>query len=145
LAKKSEEEMRVVMSRISAYTNASVATSSAPQIMVSLFQAALRNMRSSVGAFERGDWKGGSLLAEKAAAIVLGLQGTLKAEVAPELCSRLSELYTFVACRLGMAGVKFSPQHVREAEQVFTPIADAFVQAASMASAEAGAGVGAAR
>jgi flagellin-specific chaperone FliS len=100
--------------------------------MVSLFQAALRNMRSAVGAFERGDVQKGSLMAEKAATIVLGLQGTLKPEVAPDLCARLSDLYTFVACRLGMAGTQFSSQHVLEAEQVFAPIADAFVQAASM-------------
>ena len=124
------------MSPLSAYTKANVGTSSAPQIMVSLFQAALRNMRSSAGAFERGDYQTGSVMAEKAAAIVLGLQGTLKAEVAPDLCARLNELYTFVACRLGMAGTKFSSQHILEAEQVFAPIADAFVEAASSASAE---------
>ena len=79
-------------------------------------------------------------MAEKAAAIVLGLQGTLKAEVAPDLCARLNELYTFVACRLGMAGTKFSSQHVREAEQVFTPIAEAFVQAASSVPSQSYAG-----
>ncbi len=63
------------------------------RIMTSLFQAALRNMRISAGAFDRGDYQTGSMMAEKAAAIVLGLQGTLKTEVAPELCERLSELY----------------------------------------------------
>jgi flagellar biosynthetic protein FliS len=125
------------MSRFSAYMNANVATSSAPQIMVSLFQAALRNMRASAGAFEQGDYAKGSVMAEKAAAIVLGLQGTLKPEVAPALCERLSDLYTFVACRLGMAGTKFSAQHVVEAEQVFSPIAEAFVEAAAKASSEA--------
>jgi flagellin-specific chaperone FliS len=103
--------------------------------MISLFQAALRNMRASAGAFDRGDYQTGSVMAEKAAAIVLGLQGTLKTEVAPDLCARLSELYTFVACRLAMAGVKFSSQHVLEAERVFAPIADAFVEAASTTSA----------
>jgi flagellar biosynthetic protein FliS len=123
------------MSPLSAYTKANVATSSGPQIMISLFQAALRNMRASAGAFDRGDYQTGSVMAEKAAAIVLGLQGTLKAEVAPDLCARLNELYTFVACRLGMAGTKFSSQHVREAEQVFTPIAEAFVTAASSPAA----------
>jgi len=133
------------MRPLRAYTNTSMQTASAPQIMVSLFQAALRNMRSAVGAFERGDNQSGSLLAEKAAAIVLGLQGTLRPEVAPELCARLSDLYTFVSCRLGMAGTKFSSQHVLEAEQVFTPIVDAFVQAVAMASAEAEAPVRAVR
>ena len=124
------------MSPFSAYTKASVGTSSAPQIMVALFQGALRNMRASAGAFDRGDLQTGSVMAEKAAAIVLGLRGTLKAEVAPELCARLSELYEFVACRLGMAGSKFSAEHVLEAEQVFTPIAEAFVQAAGSVSSQ---------
>jgi flagellar biosynthetic protein FliS len=122
------------MSPVSAYTKASVVTSSAPQIMVALFQGALRNMRASAGAFERGDLQTGSAMAEKAAAIVLGLQGTLKAEIAPDLCARLSDLYSFVACRLGMAGSKLSAEHVLEAEQVFTPIAEAFAQAAGTVS-----------
>ncbi len=119
------------MSPTSAYTRTNVTTASAPQIMVSLFQAALRNMRASAGAFEGGDLAKGSLMAEKAANIVLGLQGTLKEDVAPELCAQLKDLYTFVACRLGMAGSKFSAEHVYEAEQVFAPIAEAFVQVAA--------------
>ena len=119
------------MSQFSAYTKVNVETSTTTQIMIALFQAALRNMRGSAGAFDRGDYRTGSEMAEKAATIVLGLQATLKAEIAPDLCQRLSELYTFVACRLGVAGVKFSSQHVREAESVFSPIAQAFVQAAT--------------
>jgi len=124
------------MTPLSAYTRVNVQTASAGQIMVTLLQGALRNMRASSSAFDQGDYKSGSMLAEKAAAIVLGLQGTLKAEVAPDLCARLSDLYVFVACRLGMAGTKLSAEHVREAERVFTPIAEAFVQAV----AECGAG-----
>lgn len=125
------------MSPLSAYMKSNVQTASAPQIMISLFQAALRNMRASIGAFDRGDYQTGSVMAEKAAAIVLGLQGTLKTEVAPDLCARLSDLYIFIACRLGMAGCKMSSQYVLEAEQVFAPIADAFVAAASNPPADA--------
>jgi flagellar biosynthetic protein FliS len=125
------------MTPFSAYTRVNVQTASAGQIMVTLLQGALRNMRDSSNAFDHGDYKSGSLLAEKAAAIVLALQGTLKAEVAPDLCARLSDLYVFVACRLGMAGTKLSAEHVREAERVFTPIAEAFVQAVAEGGAEA--------
>jgi flagellar biosynthetic protein FliS len=111
-----------------AYKQTSVSSSSAPQIMVTLFRAAMGHMRASAGAFDRGELTKGSELAEKAANIVLGLQGTLKAEVAPELCERLSELYIFIAGRLGEAGTKLSAEPVREAEQVFSPIAEAFIQ-----------------
>jgi len=122
------------MSPISAYTKVNVSTASARQIMVSLFQAALSNMRSAASAFERGDYHTGSRMAEKAAAIVLGLQGTLNDDVAPDLCARLRDLYTFVAWRLGMAGTRFSATHVREAERVFAPVAEAFIQAAASLS-----------
>lgn len=129
------------MTAASAYKRTNIASSSAPQIMVTLFQAAMANMRGAAGAFDRGDWRKGSELSEKAANIVLGLQGTLKAEAAPELCERLSDIYMFVAGRLGEAGTKFSAESVREAEQVFAPIAEAFVQVGSSA-AQAAAGVG---
>ncbi|MGD0835192.1 MAG: flagellar protein FliS [Polyangia bacterium] len=122
---------------LSAYRRTNVSTGSAPQIMVALFQAALANMRASTAAFERGELKAGSVLAGKAAAIVLGLHGTLKDEVAPDLCARLKELYTFVAWRLGVAGCKFSAQHVREAERVFVPIASAFEKAVRVSSGTA--------
>ena len=125
------------MTPLSAYTKVNVQTASAGQVMVALLQGALRNMRASSSAFDRGDYKAGSLLAEKAAAIVLGLQGTLKTEVAPDLCARLSDLYVFVACRLGMAGTKLSAEHVREAERVFSPIAEAFVQAVAECGSDA--------
>jgi flagellar biosynthetic protein FliS len=121
------------MTAATAYKQANIGTASAPQIMVSLFRAAMGHMRASAGAFERGDLRCGSELAEKAAAIVMGLQGTLKVEVAPELCERLTELYGFVVGRLGVAGTKLSAEHVREAEQVFAPIAEAFIEVGSAA------------
>ncbi len=120
-----------------AYKQANIGTSSAPQIMVALFRAAMGHIRASAGAFEAGDARRGSELAEKATDIVLGLQGTLKEEVAPELCERLKDLYGFVVGRLAMAGAKLSVEHVREAERVFAPIAEAFIQVGSAASSGA--------
>ena len=130
------------MTPLTAYTKVNVATANASQIMISLFQAALRNIRASATAFESGDYRTGSLMAEKATNIVLGLQGTLKEDVAPELCANLKELYTFVACRLGMAGVKFSAAHAVEAERVFAPVAEAFIQVGSNPNNQPGAGSG---
>ena len=70
---------------------------------------------------------------------MLGLQGTLNKDVAPDLCEKLDDLYTFVACRLGIAGTKFSLESVLEAQQVFGPIAEAFIQVGSHAQAAPGA------
>ena len=117
------------MSPLSAYTQVNVQTASPQQIMITLFQTALRNMRASVGAFQKGDLRNGSMMAEKAANIILGLQGTLKPDVAPDLCERLFDLYNFIACRLAEGGSKFDAQPVREAERGFLPIVEAFTQA----------------
>jgi flagellar secretion chaperone FliS len=117
-----------------AYKQANIGTSSAPQIMVALFRGAMGNMRASAGAFERGDLRVGSELAEKAANIVLGLQGTLKAEAAPELCERLNDLYGYIIGRLAVAGTSLSAEPVREAERVFAPIAEAFIQVGNAAA-----------
>ena len=111
------------------YTNATVNTASAPRIMMTLFQTALRHIRTAKVAYANGDYRTGGDAAERAAAIVLGLQGTLKRETAPKLCERLDAVYGFVVGRLTMAIGGASAQYVGEAERVFLPIVEAFDQA----------------
>jgi flagellar protein FliS len=111
------------------YTNATVNTASAPRIMMTLFQTALRQMRTARAAYARGDYRTGGDAAERAAAIVLGLQATLKREAAPSLCEQLNAVYGFVVGRLTMAIGAASAEHMEEAERVFLPIVEAFDQA----------------
>ena len=111
------------------YTNATVNTASAPRIMMTLFQTALRQMRTARASYAMGDYRTGGNAAERAAAIVLGLQATLKREAAPSLCEQLDAVYGFVVARLTMAIGAASAQHVEEAERVFLPIVEAFDEA----------------
>ena len=111
------------------YTNATVNTASAPRIMMTLFEAALRHMRTARAAYAMGDYRTGGDATERAAAIVLGLQATLKREAAPSLCEQLDAVYGFVVARLTMAIGAASAQHVEEAERVFLPIVEAFDEA----------------
>ena len=76
-------------------------------------------------------------LAEGAAAlhaaskIVAAFLSWLRPGVAPELCRNLARVYVFVSKRLVAAAVKHDAAAAREAERVFAPVADAFVQAAN--------------
>ena len=108
------------------YTNATVGTASAPRIMMTLFETALRHMRAGKAAYAMGDYRTGGDAAERAASIVMGLQATLKREIAPSLCEQLDAVYGFVVGRLTMAIGAASAQHVEEAERVFLPIVEAF-------------------
>jgi flagellar biosynthetic protein FliS len=111
------------------YTNANVSTASAPRIMMTLFETALRHMRAARAAYATGDYRTGGDAAERAAAIVLGLQATLKREIAPSLCEQLDAVYGFVVGRLTMAIGATSARYMEEAERVFLPIVEAFDQA----------------
>jgi flagellar biosynthetic protein FliS len=127
------------------YTNATVNTASAPRIMMTLFETALRHMRNARTAYAKGDYRTGGDAAERAAAIVLGLQSTLKREVAPGLCEQLDAVYGFVVGRLTLAIGAASAQYMEEAERVFLPIVEAFDQAVAseaMASVAAAGGAG---
>jgi len=111
------------------YTNANVSTASAPRIMMTLFETALRHMRTGRAAYANGDYRTGGDAAERAASVVLGLQATLKHDIAPSLCEQLDAVYGFVVARLTLAIGTMSAQYMEEAERVFLPIVEAFDQA----------------
>lgn len=108
-------------------------TSSKERLMVLLFQAALRNMRSGVAALEQHKRAEASKLLGKANDIVLELHATLDARVAPQLAEQLGEIYRFVAARLLTGMMKGDIKAVRDAERAFAPLVDAFEQAESLA------------
>src|SRR4051812_43849525 len=118
------------------YKQVQASTASPDRLMLLLFQGATKNIRMGRTAIERRDRKGSIDCIERAAAIVLELQRALKPEVAPELCGELYELYGFVVGRLTLAAVNQDKRYLDEAERIFAPIGDAFVQAVDKAQAE---------
>lgn len=108
-------------------------TSSRERLMVLLFQAALRHMRSGVAALEQQKRAEATKFLGKANDIVLELHSTLDARVAPQLAEQLGEIYRFVASRLLSGMLKGDTKAVREAERAFAPLVDAFEQAEAQA------------
>jgi flagellar protein FliS len=108
-------------------------TSSKERLMVLLFQAALRHMRSGVVSLEQQKRAEATKFLGKANDIVLELHATLDARVAPQLAEQLGEIYRFVASRLLSGMLKGDVKAVREAERAFAPLVDAFEQAEAQA------------
>jgi flagellar protein FliS len=123
------------MTRANAYKNVQATTASKERLMALLFEAALRHMRHGRSALEKKDRASFFTAMEKAAAIVIELQCTLKPEVAPKLCEDLKEIYGFVIGRLVQAATTSDPRFVTEAERAFAPVADGFIQAAAQVAA----------
>jgi flagellar protein FliS len=124
------------MPRANAYKMVQVNTASPERVMVRLFEGALRHMRQSRAAIERQERGAFHEGIRRAAEIVIELQSSLKSDVAPQLCEDLSRVYTFVVGRLMLAAATSDPRTVGEAERVFAPVVDAFVQAAAQRANE---------
>lgn len=117
------------------YAQSERETASPERLMVLLFQAALRNMRSGIASLEAGKSTDAYRAFGKASDIVVELHATLDRSKAPELCDQLAEVYRFVSQRLGTAALSRDLRAAREAERVFRPVAEAFDQAvASLAT-----------
>jgi flagellar protein FliS len=111
------------------YAQAERETASPERLMVLLFQAALRHIRSGTAALEAGNSGEAGRSFGKASDIVVELHATLDRSKAPELCDQLAEVYRFVCQRLGTATLSRDARAAREAERAFAPLAEAFEKA----------------
>ena len=118
------------------YAQAQNETASPERLMVLLFEAAVRHMRTGAAALEAGRSAEASQAISKATDIVVELDATFDRPRCPELAENVGAVYQFVCGRLLSASVKRDPALVREAERVFFPIADAFSTAVRQLSAE---------
>jgi flagellar protein FliS len=111
------------------YAQAQRETASPERLMVLLFEAALRNIRTGASALEAGRSAEATPALSKASEIVVELHATLDRAKAPELCDRLAEVYRFVCLRLSAAALSRDARAAREAERAFSPVAEAFAEA----------------
>ena len=71
-------------------------TASKERLMVSLFDAAVRHMRTAIRHIEAKDPRAAMPLLDKASKIVSYLHGTLNRDAAPNLVDSLAELYVLI-------------------------------------------------
>lgn len=80
---------------VKTYRNVSVQTASRGEILLALYDAALRHTHTARDAIEAGDVQRKGQSIDSALAILAELSGTLDAKVAPELCANLGALYAY--------------------------------------------------
>jgi flagellar secretion chaperone FliS len=120
-----------------AYARTQNETASKERLMVLLFEAALRHMRTAAPALEARRYAEGLQALAKASDIVTELMCTLNHPVSPELCQQLTTVYQFVHARLLVAQTNRDARAVREAERAFLPVATGFGEAVRQVEASA--------
>jgi len=121
------------------YAQSQNETASKERLMVLLFEAALRHMRTAASALDAGRTADATLELARATDIVVELDATFDRKAAPDLGENLGEIYRFVCRRLMQGNLQHSAELVREAERAFAPVADGFAGAvASLGATGAG-------
>jgi len=118
------------MPALSHYKSVQVVTASPHRMLVMLLQAAQTNMQKGRAAIAAHDSAAVSETLQKAADILLALEGVLKEDVATELTGQLKDVYGFAVGRLTLAMVNRETRYVDEAMRALAPIAEGFAQAA---------------
>lgn len=121
------------MNAARAYARTQNETASRERLMVLLFEAALKHIRTGAKALEAGDRVGAVTPLTKAGDIVAELSASLDVSRSPELGQVLKDVYLFVSGRLIRAASTGQAEAAREAERVFAPIVEAFAEVVAQA------------
>ena len=82
------------------YANAQVNSASPEQILVLLYDAALRDLKEAITAIDAGDRGRKAKALDHAVKVVTELANSLRPEKAPEIAANLSSLYDFMIDRM---------------------------------------------
>jgi len=88
------------MNRSSVYKEIAISTSSPTNLVVLLYQGALRFLREAVDDIKRQDYVHKRQSIDRAAAIVQYLQVTLDTEKGQDIARELNRLYTYITARI---------------------------------------------
>jgi flagellar secretion chaperone FliS len=115
---------------VAQYQTSRIETSSPVQVVVALYDGALRFLRTGAVALEGGDLGAKGVALSKAHAIITELLVTLDHEGAPDLSGQLEAIYSFVLDRIVKANSECDVVMIEEAVRALLPLRDAWVQLA---------------
>jgi flagellar protein FliS len=101
------------------------------ELVVMLYDGALRFLGEASAAATRGDLRARAQTISRALAIIAELQNTLDLEKGGDIASQLDDLYAYITSRLLDVALKNDATAIDEARKLLTPIRDAWSQISS--------------
>ena len=111
-----------------AYLTTQVSTASQGDLLVMLYDTAIKHLRQAIEKMRAGDMAGKGILITKAITIICELQESLNKERGGEISKNLFHLYFFCNTRLLKANMKMSPEMVEEVITILSGLRQAFAQ-----------------
>ena len=117
-----------------AYYQTHVQSRSPLELVVMLYDGALRFLDQAAEAMDRGDMASKAMALSKAFAILAELQNTLNVKDGGDVARQLDALYSHMHDRLVAANVERSSAPIRDVMKLLTPLRDAWSQVATPAA-----------
>ena len=111
------------------YQDMKVHTASPAQIMLMLYDGAIRFSLQAKKKIEEKDYEGKGIFISKTQAIIDELMNSLDFNVLPELCGRLQQLYIYMNEKLTEANIKLHAESIDEVVNLLTTLRDAWKEA----------------
>ena len=102
------------MDGIKTYQETTVTTQSKGQLVVMLYEGAIKFLKKAIEQLEQKDYAAKGNYINKARDIINELNTVLDMEAAPEFSMNLRKLYLFMGRHLSEANVKKDPQKIKE-------------------------------
>lgn len=124
--------MQAVMARAAqAYHQTQIQSQSPLELVVMLYDGALRFLQMAADATRRNDLVAKREGMSRSLAIIGELQNTLNLREGGEVALSLDRLYTYITGRLVDANAKKDPVPIEEAIRLLRPVRDAWAQIAA--------------
>ncbi len=114
---------------LGAYKKTSVNTASKEQILLMLYQAAIKNCRKAIEAIEEGDIPKKGEHIGKLQDIVVELNNSLDFKVGGEIAEELASLYDFILFSSTKANLNIDPKPLEDCLNIINTLYDGWVEA----------------
>ncbi len=114
---------------LGAYKKTSVNTASKEQILLMLYQAAIKNCKKAIEAIEKKDIAAKGEYIGKLQDIIIELNSSLDFEVGGDVAKELSSLYDFILFSSTQANIKIDTEPLEGCIEVLTTLYDGWQQA----------------
>ena len=115
------------------YQQIEVNSSNGLQLVVMLYDGAIRFLGDAKACIQRQDLRGKAVAVDRTLAILGELQSTLKVEEGGELAQSLDRLYTYMTERIVEASLKLNVKPLDEAIKLLTILNSAWTEIATKA------------
>ena len=115
--------------RLGRYQDMKIQTASPEQIMIMLYDGAIRFSLQAKKKMSEKDYEGKGIFISKTQAIIDELMNSLDFNIAPELCTNLQQLYIYINERLTEANIKLTEEPIDEVVGLLNTLRDGWKQA----------------